>query len=369
MGDNLIFIDIFKVFLNIIYFPFKFLRKQKKILFLSRQNNNLSLEYEMLIDDLKKRDNTIKIKAITKKLEKNIISLIGNFFLLFKQMYHLATSKIVITDGYSIPISILKHDKDLTIIQLWHANGIIKKIGLQTLDKRSKKAKKLALKMNVHQNYDYVISSSKKTSLVFSKAFGIKLNRILSYGTPMLDYIYYKKNNRAKEIKKKYNLSDKKIIVYLPTYRKEPIDYDKIIKEINFENYQLVIKKHPVDNEKINVKNLIAVEDYIAEDIISIADYVVSDYSNIVFEALLSDKKTFCYIYDYDNYKKTFGFNIDLKKEFNEFSFFQFSDIMKEIENDNYDFKKAKKFLSKYIENFDGHSTDRINEFLLKILD
>ena len=361
-------IDIFKLLLNILYFPFKFLKKKKKILFLSRQSNQISLEYKMLIEDLKKKDSSIKIKVITKKIEKNIISLISNFFLLFKQMYHLATSKIVVTDGYSVPISILKHDKDLIIVQMWHANGIIKKIGLQTLDKRSNKDKKVALKMNMHQNYDYVISSSKKTSLVFSKAFNVKLNRILNYGTPMLDYIYYKKNDKANEIKKKYHLNDKKIIVYLPTYRKNKVDYKNIISNIDFNKFQLVIKSHPVDGEKIDINNVTVIEDYIAEDIISIADYVISDYSNIVFEALLSYKKTFCYIYDYDIYRKEFGFNIDLKKEFSEFSFSKFSDIMKEIENNNYDFKKAQKFLDKYIENFDGHATDRITRFFLKIL-
>ena len=362
------FIDIFKFLLNILYFPFKFLKKQKKILFLSRQSNNIPLEYELLIADLKKRDSLIKIKVITKKLEKNFTSLIGNFFLLFKQMYHLATSKVVITNGYSVPVSVLKHDKDLIVIQMWHANGIIKKIGLQTLDKRSKKDKKLALKMNMHKNYDYVISSSKRTSLVFSKAFGVKLNKILNYGTPILDYIYYKNNYKEKEIKNKYNLNDKKIIVYLPTYRKDEIDYKKIVNQIDFDKYQLVIKKHPVDHSEIDAQNIIVIKEYIAEDIISIADYVISDYSNVVFESLLSRKKTYCYIYDYEKYRKEFGFNIDLKKEFSKFSFLEFSDIMKEIENDNYDYKEAQRFLNKYIENFDGRSIDRINNFLLKLL-
>lgn len=359
------FIDIFKFLLNILYFPFKLLKRQKKFLFLSRQSNKVPLEYKLLIEDLKNKDNSIKIKVITKKLERNIMSLISNFFLLFNQMYHLATSQVVVTDGYSIPISILKHDKNLTIIQMWHANGIIKKIGLQTLDKRSKKSKELALKMNMHKNYDYVISSSKKTSLVFSKAFGVKLNRVLNYGTPILDYIYYKKNDKSSEIKEKYNLNNKKIIVYLPTYRKSKIDYSEIINAIDFNKYHLVIKKHPVDNNDIDMEHVTIIKKYIAEDIISIADYVISDYSNVVFEALLSGKKTFCYIYDYEQYNKEFGFNIDLKREFKDFSFSKFADIMQKIESGNYDFKAATKFLNKYIENFDGHSIERVNEFLL----
>lgn len=359
-------IDIFKFLLNILYFPFKLLKRQNKILFLSRQTNSLSLEYKMIIDALKEKDNQVKIKVITKKLEKNLASLISNFFLLFEQMYHLATSKIAIIDGYSIPISILKHDKKLIIIQMWHANGIIKKIGLQTLDSRGKKGRKLALKMNMHQNYDYVISSSNETSKVFMKAFKVSKKQILNYGTPMLDYIYDKKNDKSEIIKEKYNLGNKKIILYLPTYRKSQINYDEIVNNFDFNKYQLVIKNHPVDHNRIENGNIIIIDKYIAEDLISIADYVISDYSNVVFESLLCHKKTYCYIYDYDLYKKQFGFNIDLKKEFSKYSFTKFADLLKEIEKDKYDFKFANKFLNKYVANFDGKCTNRIVDFIIK---
>lgn len=362
------YIDIFKFILNIIYCPFKLIKKQDKVLFLSRQSNKVSLDYRLLIAELKKHDSNLKIKVISKKLEKNFISLLSNFFLLFFQMYQIATSKIVITDGYSICISILKHSNKTTIIQMWHANGIIKKIGLQTLNVRSEKNRKLALKMNMHKNYDYVISSSNQTSKVFSEAFNVNMNKILNYGTPTLDYIYNHKNDKRDEIKNKYKLQDKKTIVYLPTYRNEPINLDKIIKFIDFNKYQLVVKNHPVDKTKVNLKQVINIKDYIAEDLISVADYVISDYSNVVFEALLSGKKTYCYIYDHERFKKEFGFNIDLQKEFSKFSFSNFDDIIKEIEKDNYDFKEANKFLYKYIENFDGKATKRICEFILQII-
>lgn len=358
-------IDIFKIILNILYLPFKCLKKKNKILFLSRQTNQVSLEYSMLIKELSKNDN-IEIVTITKKIERNLKSYIFNFFLLFKQMYHLGTSKVVITDGYSVPISILKHRKDLIIIQMWHANGIIKKIGLQTLEKRSKKQKKLAIKMNMHKNYNYVISSSKHSSVVFSKAFNVNLKNILNFGTPMLDYIYYKKNDKSKEIKEKYNLYDKKIIVYLPTYRKNMIDYNILLKNIDFNKYYLVMKKHPVDKLNIIDDRIIMINDYIAEDLISVADYVISDYSNVVFESILSNKKTFCYIYDYEEYKKDFGLNIDIKKQF-KYAFYNITDLVENLDND-YNMQYALHFTKKYVENFDGKCTDRIISFIEKIM-
>ena len=358
-------IDIFKITLNIIYLPFKCLKEKNKILFLSRQTNQLSLEYYTLIKELSKNNN-IEIVTIIKKIEGNLKSYLFNFFLLFKQMYHLGTSKVVITDGYSIPISILKHRKNLIIIQMWHANGIIKKIGLQTLDKRSKKQKKLAIKMNMHKNYTYVISSSKHSSMVFNKAFNVNLKNILNFGTPMLDYIYYRKNNKSKEIKNKYNLYNKKIIVYLPTYRKNMIDYNILLKNIDFDKYYFVIKNHPIDKLNMNDDRVIIINDYIAEDLISIADYVISDYSNVVFEAILSNKKTFCYIYDYEEYKRDFGLNIDIKKQFK----YAFDDIDELIENLDikYDMQYSLNFAKKYVENFDGKCTSRIISFIEKLM-
>ena len=218
--------------------------------------------------------------------------------------------------------------------------------------------------MNMHKNYNYVISSSKHSSVVFSKAFNVNLKNILNFGTPMLDYIYYKKNDKSKEIKEKYNLYDKKIIVYLPTYRKNIIDYNILLKNIDFNKYYLIMKKHPVDKLKTDDKRLIIINDYIAEDLISVADYVISDYSNVVFESILSNKKTYCYIYDYEKYKKNFGLNIDIKKQF-KYSFENISELVNVLDN-NYDMQYAKSFAKKYIENFDGKCTERIISFIEK---
>ena len=57
-------------------------------------------------------------------------------------MYYLATSKVCLIDTYIIPVSILNHKKELTIIQLCHGIGNIKKFGYQTLKNESGKNEK-----------------------------------------------------------------------------------------------------------------------------------------------------------------------------------------------------------------------------------
>ena len=93
---------------------------------------------------------------------------------MFKQMYHIATSKIVVLDGYCILISILKHKKDLKVIQLWHALGSLKKFGYSSLDKRDGRGKKIADLMNMHKNYSYILTSSEVSRPFFREAFNAK---------------------------------------------------------------------------------------------------------------------------------------------------------------------------------------------------
>ena len=54
---------------------------------------------------------------------------------MFKQMYHLATSRVVVLDSYCIVASVLKKKKGTTIIQMWHALGSFKKFGKSIIGK------------------------------------------------------------------------------------------------------------------------------------------------------------------------------------------------------------------------------------------
>lgn len=355
-------IDVFRFSLNLFYLPFKLLKTRRKITFISRQSNTTPLEFSMLVDSLKNED--IKIVTISRKIEKNIVSLFINFLLFFKEMYHIATSKILIVDGYCILSSCLKHKKDLIIMQTWHANGIIKKIGLQTLTSRSEKERKLAIKMNMHKNYDYVLSSSCETSKVFMEAFGVKKENMLEIGTPMLDYLY-NKQYLIKDRDKLFPKNNKLNIVYMPTIRKNcKLDMTNLINNFDFNKYNLYVKLHPIyiDNNidhRINV-----IKDYSGEQVLSIADYVITDYSNIAFEAILCKVPVLFYLPDDDNYRKNPGLNIDVLKEIPEYSSKDIKEILLMLEK-YYDYNIASNFAKKYIEYYDGKCVKRIKKFIM----
>lgn len=354
-------LDVCKFLENVIYLPFKLFRTKRKITFISRQFNSTPLELQMIIDSLKGEG--IKTVSIAKKLEKNPKSVIINFFLFFYEMYHIATSKMLIVDGYSVLTSTLWHKKNLIIMQTWHANGIIKKIGLQTVESRSKFGQKLAKKMNMHQNYDYVLSSSKESSKVFLEAFDIKKDALLEIGTPMLDYLY----NKGYKIKDKFfDRHGKKNVIYMPTLRKgEKLDMSELVNGFDFDKYNLYLKLHPeyVDN---NVdKRLKFVTNYSGEQVISVADYIITDYSNVAFEAGLEHVPVLLYTPDIDTYRHNPGLNIDIEKEFKKYISKDIKDILRMLE-EKYDFDYLDKFVKKYIEFYDGKCVERIKKFILE---
>ena len=112
-----VLIWLFKFHLRIIYFFLKlFKTDNNKILFLSRQSDTKSIDFKLMEKDIKKRYPDKKLVILTKTLNKN--NFIKYYFHIYKQMYHLATSKVCLVDTYIIPVSILKHKKSLKIITI-----------------------------------------------------------------------------------------------------------------------------------------------------------------------------------------------------------------------------------------------------------
>ena len=145
-------------FMKIIYFFMKLFKTKNKIVFISRQSDKLSLDFSLLKEEIEKNSN-IELVFITKKVEKNFRSVFKSIFIMLKQMYHLATSKVCVIDGYNITVSVLKHKKDTKVIQMWHALAAIKKFGYQTIGYADGINPKIAIKR---------LSSSAMTKFKFS---------------------------------------------------------------------------------------------------------------------------------------------------------------------------------------------------------
>lgn len=368
-----IILHIAKFGMEIIYFFIKLFTKQKnKVTMLSRQTDSINLDFRLLRDEIKKCEEgeNIEVKILCKKIPKNIWGRIKYCFFIIKNMYHIAESKVCVVDGYNIPISALKHKKGLEIIQIWHAMGAIKKFGFQVIGRKEGSTTKIARIMKMHANYTCVTCTSQATRKFYAEAFKTDINKIKVLGMPRLDYVLGKNNeidkNVEKLLKQYPKLKNKPIILYVPTFRKkETIDIDKVINEVDEEKYNLIVRLHPLDETKVDKKYIIDKE-YSTYDLLKVADFVVTDYSAIAFETAALNKPLYFYLYDIRKYSRKRGVNIDLETEMKDCTRISFDEIMKLINSEEYNFEELRKFREKYVETFDTDNTKRIANYIIE---
>ena len=370
-------IKIGKTFLNLIYAIIKIIPTRNQIVFISMQSDLPSLDFRLLSQEIKNKQSDIKLIFLCKKMNSSLSKKIDYFSYvfnmvgyIFKAMYYLATSKVCVTESYCVPISILKHKKALKVIQIWHASGAVKKFGYQALDTKEGKSKEIAELMCMHKNYDYVIAPSEITRNIFSEAFNVEKDKILKLGLPRLEYITNPIYDNSEKIYNDYpELRDKKIILYVPTFRKgKNVKLDEIFNyPIDDKKYKLIIKLHPLEDAEVADEYLIDSK-YTSFDLIKIADYIITDYSILSIEASVLGKPVFLYLYDLDEYDKNRGLNINLTSELESFTTKKFSDIMNKIETNQFNIKEIIKYKEKYIEVEVENTIQTLSEFVLKLI-
>lgn len=361
-------------FINIIYFFIKLFPTKHKITFISRQKNVESIDIRLLCDDLKKKDSSLKTIVLCKKLDNGFVNKISYIFHMFVQMFHIATSKVVVLDSYCICISILKHKNSLKVIQMWHAMGAFKKFGYSILDQKEGSSNKLAKLMGMHKNYDYVFTSSLKCLDSFAEAFNVEKDKMVIMPLPCVDLLTNSKaiNKSRKKVLAKYkDINKKKVILYAPTFRKNydmTDDINKLIDEIDFEKFNLIIKLHPLSNVIINDKRVIFDNDFSTIDMAIISDYVITDYSAVVFEVALLNKPLFFYTFDKKTYIDERNFYIDFDKEMPGVISDNPRDIISAIEENKYNLNKVKKFAFENVSEVRGGYTNNVSKFIIELL-
>lgn len=289
-------------------------------------------------------------------------------------MYHLASSAACVIDTYIIPVSVLNHKKELLVVQLCHGVGTFKKFGYQSLDRESGRNEKLSKLMRMHENYDYLISTSQESSKHYAEAFNICETKMLNFGPPKIDYILQVKNKRKEVLAKYPQLADKPVILYVSTFRTYKNNYlEELIKHLPLDDYNVIIHLHPViytlhpEYDKLldQTKGIYRCKDILTVDLLSVADYAISDYSSFIFESAILGTPTYLYHYDYNLYTEKNGLNVDLRAELAGAVFDDATSLFKAIQSGDYDYSVLRAFREKHIENIQGDSTKQLVDLLV----
>lgn len=249
------------------------------------------------------------------------------------------------------------------------------------------------LKMN-YGTMDFTIVNSNFFIEKLSKIINTPKEKFIVLNAPRNDDLFSKK----KKIKEQLNLKDKKIIVWLPTYRKMdniiassfdmplgiPIIYKeeelkKIDKYLKKKNIVILLKPHFVqdlskikinkyDNFKIIYNDDLDLNNITLYELLGQSDALITDYSSVYFDYLLTKKSIGLTIDDLKEYSAEFGITYNYIENIKGHYIKQIDDLYEFIDNlyDNRDpFKKERyKAMKKFNNDLDGNYSKKVLDYM-----
>lgn len=327
-------------------------------------------------------ENHPEIKAIWISNNKNTVKFLKdkNFNSYYKWsikgLFYSFIGKVYFYNAYISDINTWTHGNAIKV-NLWH--GIpIKKIEFDISKGTishifNKSLKSRFFYPNHYTKSDYILSTSKKVSEMFSSAFRLDTNQCLEFGYPRNDILTYSEDKIIDFIKKYEPSSSLELIntlkkyektyVYMPTWRDDGSDFIKESK-IDFQflnkilvdnNSCLILKLH--NNTKLPM-NLNSFENIVLFDnkadiypILPFTHTLITDYSSIYFDYKLMDKEVVFFSFDKDEYIKDremyFDYDEIIKYELVANSF---ESLIAIINDDTQKIKSKNGFLSQMIE-------------------
>lgn len=243
----------------------------------------------------------------------------------FEKLYN---SKIVIFESW-----ISKHfnkPENAIWIDLWHGTPLKKMLydsneeEIILVNPNHKKDKFKAIQM-----MDYLLMDNPNVSKYFETSFLIGKDRILNYGYPRVKYLLDNKENQELKQKIREQLKvdkDKKIIMYLPTWRDYNyknddendfayfLDKSALEKELG-NNYVIISKDHAFLRKAKDV----TVTDIETQELLLVSDFVITDYSSVMFDAFAMDIPVGIISKDYEKYSKSRGLYEDMWQDLKPF--------------------------------------------------
>ena len=364
-----------KLCMRLVYCILKLFRTKKgKILFLSRQSDTLSLDFRMLKEELEKQaaesEKKIRIVQICNYMVDGKSGLVKFGTDVLRSMYHLATSEAAVLDAYWPAVSMLNHKESLTVIQMWHAIGKIKQSGYQTLDRESGRSKKVAELMDMHKNYDIIIAGGKAFNRFYCLSFNTTEDKLCNIGLPRIDYLLQtEKENRDRVLEKYPVFRNKRVVLYAPTFRRNiELKWEPLLERFDFSESVLIIKGHPNQAIQCDREGVYMCPEFSSVELLAACDYLITDYSAIALEGAVLNRKTYYFLYDFEEYTQKNGINVNPFESMPGCAFRDGRELIDHLQSGNYDQSVLDRYRKMYLPDSLGTSTRRLGQLVLSKL-
>ena len=352
--------------------------KGNHVLFCSDSREELSGNLEFVYRRMVERglDKQFKISFLFKKNVRARRS----FGEKFRAPFALARADIILIDDFNPTIAQLKFKRGVKVIQLWHACGAFKTVGFSRLGKQGGPA----INSRNHRAYTHAIASSRHVAPFYCEAFGLTPDMVYPTGVPRTDIFFdekYRSETRAALYELVPQAKGKRVILFAPTFRGNgaksgnyplfKLDMNALAQLCRETNSVFIFKMHPFVHDKVVIRPEFSdcLIDLSAEreinDLLFITDLLITDYSSVVYEASLLNIPMLFFAWDLEAYISTRDFYEPFESFVPGKIVRTFDELVKAIVNEDYEQEKVLPFCKRNFEFRDGHSTDRVIDWLL----
>ncbi len=245
-----------------------------------------------------------------------------------RAIYEYATARIWIDN---IKNTIKPHKKsNQYYLQTWHGGIGLKKVERQIEDQLSPRYVNMA-KKDAAQT-DLMLSDSNWTTDIFHNWFWYD-GSIAEVGFPRNDVLVNKPQEIITKVYQHFSLKkEQKIVLYAPTFRSKgdlapyTFDYAKVLNLLQDRfgaQYVFFLRLHPlvklspqtsiarkIDN--VQIFNTNSYND--VQELLLAADVIITDFSSLMFDAMIAEKKVMLFASDFDEYiasQRSILFNLE----------------------------------------------------------
>lgn len=300
-----------------------------------------------------------------------------------------AEAKLIILEDFVPQLHALTMRPETQILQMWHACGAFKLFGLSELGV----VDHLAQSTRNHRSYTAALASSSGVVPFYSEAFGIDEHCVRPVGVPRTDVFFdraYAEQIREELFTRYPVCRDKKVILFAPTFRGsgnktayypwEKFSVEALMRELPQDSV-LILKNHPFvrdcceipEEYKDRVLDLSREENI--NDLLFITSVLITDYSSVIFEAVLLDIPILFYTFDLQEY-------LEKRDLYFDFAAFAPGQIISDMEalikaaakllNDTTEEPSPAmtktQFQKLFLDALDGHSTERTMRLVEELL-
>jgi len=242
---------------------------------------------------------------------------------LVRGMYLVRTSRLVVVDNALLPIHVAPHRAATTVVQVWHAEGALKRFGADAVGGLREPERSF-----LHRNYDWVVTSGEASREAWSRAFRTPLEKVVALGSPRTD-LFHDPAAMARireQVRTAYpSLRDRRVILHAPTFRgrgraKRPggvLDAERLRAALPPTDV-LVLKSHPnLDRSLVSTAGYDVIVDpsFDLNDLLLATDVLVTDYSSAIFDAALLRLRLLLVVDDLEAYEKDPGVYLDYRTD------------------------------------------------------